>query len=389
MQGTRGWLDDLKLRASYGTSGNKQISSLYGWMGTYKGGYLYNGQSAARHENLYNPTLGWEIANNINVGIDFSVLGSRLNGTVEYYIRNSDGLLLDKPLATSTGMTSISSNMGGMKNSGVEVDLHSVNVRAGDFMWRTDFNIAWSKNVITKFPIESLQSGNYLWEVGNSRYELNIYEWAGVNPETGAPQWYKNITDANGKPTGEREITGDYKVASRFKMGSSLPKVHGGLSNTLSWKGVDLSFAFGYSFGGLIYDGYEANLLHDGKSRGSQMIRQAFDSWTPDNKNAKNPIFVPSNSTNSNSLSSRFLHKADFIKLRTVNLSYNLPQRWAQAVNMSNIRLFASAENLLVWNLDPEFHGWDVELGGVNGHLDGRGTIPIPRAFTFGVNLTF
>ena len=387
MEGTRGWLDDLKLRASYGLSGNNKATGLYSWMGVYGAGTLYNQQSAAYQSSLANPTLGWEIANNTNIGLDFSLFRSRLSGTVEYYVRKSDRLLLSKPLATSTGMTSITTNMGGMKNSGIEVDLHSVNVQAGGFVWRTDFNIAWSKNVITK--IDEVQSGSFLWKVGNSLYEWNIQEWAGVNPEDGAPLWYKNTYADDGVTITGRETTSTYSQASRYQMGSSLPTVHGGMSNTLSWKGIDLSFALGYSFGGKIYDSYEIDLSHDGKSSGRQMLRAALDSWSPDNTDAKYPKFVPGNSSNSNSASSRFLHDADFIKLRTVNLAYNLPGRWAQAVKMSNIRLFASAENLMVWNLDKDFLGWDIEMGGINGSISGRGAIPIPRTFLFGLNLTF
>ena len=148
------WLDDLKLRASYGTSGNKTSDYLYGYQAFYEGGANYNGESGFRHSQLANPDLSWEKSKNFNVGLDFAVLNSRLHGSIDYYIKNSDELLLEKPLAGSTGLDIIMSNLGGMRNSGIEVDLHSLNIQAGDFNWGTDFNISFNKNEITSYPEE-------------------------------------------------------------------------------------------------------------------------------------------------------------------------------------------------------------------------------------------
>lgn len=310
------WIDDLKLRASYGTSGNKTSDYLYGYQAFYEGGANYNGESGFRHSQLANPDLSWEKSKNFNVGLDFAVLNSRLHGSIDYYIKNSDELLLEKPLAGSTGLDIIMSNLGGMRNSGIEVDLHSLNIQAGDFNWGTDFNISFNKNEITSYPEEQEVVGTKVRTVGYSLYEFYMQEWAGVDKETGAPLWYKDVKDDKGNPTGERTTTSTYSTADKYKLGSALPNVFGGLNNTFTFKGLDLSFLFTYSFGGKIYDAYEANLLNDGNNNGYQAIKDQANYWTKENPNAPNPAFLPNNTSSSHSTSSRYLHDADFIKFK-------------------------------------------------------------------------
>mgnify|MGYP003178249639 FL=1 len=342
------WIDDLKLRASYGTSGNKTSDYLYGYQAFYEGGANYNGESGFRHSQLANPDLSWEKSKNFNVGLDFAVLNSRLHGSIDYYIKNSDELLLEKPLAGSTGLDIIMSNLGGMRNSGIEVDLHSLNIQAGDFNWGTDFNISFNKNEITSYPEEQEVVGTKVRTVGYSLYEFYMQEWAGVDKETGAPLWYKDVKDDKGNPTGERTTTSTYSTADKYKLGSALPNVFGGLNNT-----------------------DQANY------------------WTKENPNAPNPAFLPNNTSSSHSTSSRYLHDADFIKFKNINLGYTLPKKWTQKIQLETVRFFGSLENICVWNLDGSFKGYDVELGGVTGVLDGAGTVPLPRTILFGINVGF
>ncbi len=382
------WIKDLKIRASYGTSGNKASDYLYGWQGLYDGGANYNGGAGIIHGQLSNYDLSWEVSKNLNIGVDFS-FWNRLSGSVEYYQKKSSKLLLEKTLAGSTGLDNIMSNLGGMKNSGLEVELKSNNISMESFTWNTDFNISYNKNEITSYPQKEEIVGTKIRTVGYSLYEFYIPEWAGVDKETGNPLWYKDVLDAENNPTGERITTSDYSLASRYKLGSSLPTVYGGLNNTFTFKGLDLSILFTYGFGGKIYDAYEAYLLSDGNNAGYQAIKEQADYWTPENKNAVNPKFIPNNSNQSNATSSRYLHDADFIKLKSINIGYTFPKRWANKIYLENIRLFASFDNLCVWNLDKDFKGYDVELGGVTGVLDGGGTIPLPQTCLFGINVSF
>jgi TonB-linked SusC/RagA family outer membrane protein len=382
------WVNDLKLRASYGTSGNKSSDYLYGYQGLYGSGNNYNGQVGITHNQLPNSDLSWEKANNFNVGVDFSFFNC-LNGSVEYYLKKSSALLLEKPLAGSTGLDKIISNLGGMKNSGIEFELHSTNLQLKNFTWNTDFNISYNKNKITSYPQKEEVVDTKIRTVGYSLYEFYMQEWAGIDKATGAPLWYKDVKDANNNPTGARETTSDYSKAGRYKCGSSLADVFGGLNNTLSYKGVDLSFMFTYRFGGKIYDGYEAYLLSDGNKAGYQAIKEQADYWTPTNTSSKNPKFQPNNTSGSNKTSSRYLHDADFIKMKNISLGYKLPTNWIKKVQLENVRVFGSLENVFTFNLDKNFKGYDVELGGVTGVLDGGGTIPLARTVLFGVNISF
>ncbi len=382
------WINDLKLRASYGTSGNKSSDYLYGYQGLYLSGNNYNGQAGITHNQLPNNDLTWEKSKSFNVGLDFSVF-NRLSGSVEYYVKKSSALLLEKPLAGSTGLDAIISNLGGMKNSGLEFELHSSNVKVRNFAWNTDFNLSWNKNKITSYPQDEEVVGTKIRKVGYSLYEFYLQEWAGVDKETGSPLWFKDVKDADNNPTGERETTNSYSKADRYKLGSALPVVFGGLNNSISFKGIDLSFLFTYSFGGKVYDAYEAYLVNDGNKAGYQAIKEQANYWSPDNKNSKNPVFLPNNTSNSNQMSSRYLHDADFIKMKNINLGYTLPKKITQKMQIDNIRIFGSLENLFVWNLDKDFKGYDVELGGVGGYLDGGGTIPLARTVLIGVNIGF
>ena len=142
--------------------------------------------------------------------------------------------------------------------------------------------------------------GTKIRTVGYSIYEFYMQEWAGVDPVNGDPLWYMDVTDDKGNPTGERTTTNTYSKATKYKLGSALPSATGGLTNTVSWKGVDFSFMFTYGFGGKIYDVYEENLLNDGNKTGYQLITEQADSWTPENTNASNPKFIPNNSNTSN-----------------------------------------------------------------------------------------
>ena len=383
------WLNDLKLRASYGTSGNKSGSSLYGWQGLYAGGYNYNGNGGIVHSQLPNSNLTWESSNNLNAGIDFALWNNRLSGSIEYYLKKSDELLLSKTLPYSSGLSSIQSNLGGMKNAGIEIELKSINIDNGQFTWSSNFNISFNKNKITSYPQKEEIVGSTIRTVGYSIYEFYMREWAGVDQENGNPLWYKDVLDANDNPTGERTTTSSYASASRYKVGDALPKGYGGLNNTMTYKGFDLSFLFTYSFGGKVYDGYMSSMTNDGHATGFQVIKDQANHWTPENKNAPNPKFVPNNTSKSNSSSTRFLYDADFIKLKNINIGYNLPKNLSNKIRLNNIRVFGSFENIVVWNLDPNFKGYDVELAGVSGMLSGGGTIPLPKTFVFGINVSF
>ncbi|WP_338373635.1 SusC/RagA family TonB-linked outer membrane protein [Dysgonomonas capnocytophagoides] len=391
MEPTATWLTDAKLRASYGVSGSKEGIGKYASLGLFDSGANYNGQPGISHLQAASPDLSWEEAKTFNVGVDFNIK-SRITGSLEFYNKNSSGLLLKRPLALSSGLTEKIENIGKMRNTGIEFELTSMNIKTSDFEWETGFNITHSKNKITSYPEEQEidpDTGTKIRTRGYSVYEFYMQEWAGVDQETGSPLWYKNVLDENGNPTGERETTNTYSKADRYKLGTSLPSVFGGLTNTFRYKGFDLSFLFTYSFGGKIYDANMSYLLSDGNRMGNQLIKEALDSWTPENKFSKNPLFVANNTSNSHNMSSRYLYDADYIKFRNLNIGYTLPSSLTKKFYVDNLRVYAGIDNVFIWNLDSNFKGYDVEQGGVDGYLTSGGTVPPSRTYLFGISLNF
>ena len=398
------WIDDLKLRGGWGQTGNQSGIGDYAYLQRYnigriewfkKGGEgdstdYANAVPTISQANLRTSDLTWETTTQTNIGLDLTLLNGRLTFNADYYYKKTKNMLMNVSLpAGAAAATSIARNEGEMVNKGFELSISSKNLRGGAFTWDTDFNISFNKNEITSYPEEQEVVGTKVRTVGYSLYEFYMQEWAGVDKETGAPLWYKDVKDDKGNPTGERTTTSTYSTADKYKLGSALPNVFGGLNNTFTFKGLDLSFLFTYSFGGKIYDAYEANLLNDGNNNGYQAIKDQANYWTKENPNAPNPAFLPNNTSSSHSTSSRYLHDADFIKFKNINLGYTLPKKWTQKIQLETVRFFGSLENICVWNLDGSFKGYDVELGGVTGVLDGAGTVPLPRTILFGINVGF
>jgi TonB-linked SusC/RagA family outer membrane protein len=379
------WVNSLKIRGSYGTSGNNSGITSYQSKGLLALGYNYGGISGMSHDQLANDKLSWESNKNINIALEYKIF-DRITGTVEFYDRRSEDLLLKQNLPLSFGFENITTNLASMKNSGVEFEVSSTNLVKNDFTWVTDFNISFNKNEITKLPngLPMIQ-GSKLWKEGNSLNEFYIQEWAGVDPADGRGMWYMDVVDAAGKVTG-RTTTKEYPKATKYEQGSALPKFFGSLTNTFSYKGLDLSFFFYYSVGGKVYDDVESELMSDGCNMGQQMITDALNSWTPENRNTDVPKFVPNSTLSSNGMSTRFLHNASYVKLKNISLSYTVKSKYMKLLKLNNARVYVSGENLWTCN-SKEFKGYDIELGGFTGVTSH--TIPMAKTFLFGVQLSF
>ncbi len=377
------WLDDLKIRAGYGTNGNQAVPP-YAYLPTYGLGYNYDYYVGMVHNRLPNYDLGWEKNVTTNVAIEFGIL-QKIRGSVEWFDRLSDDLLMDKPLPPSTGFTSILSNIGGLRNRGIEAELHITTMANPNFVWLTDVNFSTFKNEITALSQEEIISGTKRWVVGNSLYTWYIQEYAGVDPDTGDALWYKNILDGEGNPTGERETTNDYNEADRFELGQSIPDFYGSLTNSFTiFDNFNFSFQFYWSVGGKIYNNLMQTTMHDGERYGQQLNKEVLNSWQEPGDDTDVPRFVYNNSTRSNYQSSRFLEDASFLRLRNVSLSYDLPKRILGNSGIDNASVFVNGDNVLVFT---NFKGNDPEQG-----LSGLITtteVPNVRTFTVGLSLSF
>ncbi len=271
-----------------------------------------------------------------------------------------------------------------MKNYGVEFLLNSRNITTDDFTWTTNFNISHYKNEITSLPQGQVLTDDYVWREGSSRYTWYMREFAGVNHETGAAQWYKDVKDKDGNVTG-RELTEKYSEADRYEMGTSLPDFYAGLTNTFTYKDFSLGFQFYASVGGKIFNYLEQTTMNDGSSYGHQLNAKVLEAWRPDNKDSDIPQFIQDNTSKSNSTSSRFLYDGSFLRLRNINLGYNLPKEYATKVGLQSLRAFVNVDNVYTFT---KYEGLDPEQG-ISGAASSFKTIPNVRTFTFGVKLGF
>jgi TonB-linked SusC/RagA family outer membrane protein len=348
-------INNLNLRLSYGAQGNDNVGN-YAYGGFYS---IYNSldQLGLLPSDLPTPELKWETNLNLNFGVDIALFNNRLIAQIDIFNRQSKDLLFTKPLAPSSGYSGISANIGSLSNRGIDGQIQGTPVLTRNFKWNVILNFGHYTNKITKLPQKEIISGNKRMAEGSSVYDYYIKEWAGVNPENGKALWYKNEVDENGNVTG-RTVTENQNEATFDYHGSSLPDIYGGLGNTFSYKGIELSFLISYNIGGYVYDGDYVWVMHSGYSPGRNWSKEALTRWTPENTNTDFPRLSYISDTWNTTVSTRFLYSATYARLKQFSLSYSLPRKLINAVNLKNVKIGVNGENLLTLfghqGLDPE-----------------------------------
>lgn len=379
-------ITDGKLRISYGVNGT-QPSDYFGYMNLYKYGQKYDGQSGMGIIGVGNPDLKWEKNKALNVGLDLT-LWERLSLTLDYYNRKTSDLLMNKPISFIPGYyvntdysASMLQNVGALENKGIEFSLTSTNIQTNDLTWTTTFNIGHNKNKLVKLDgvqTETIDATNpvLIHKVGESYYSYYMYEYAGVDPQTGNEMYYKN--------DGTNETTTNVAEAKQVIVAHHDPKVEGGLTNFLKWKFIDFNLTLTYSLGGNAYD--YATWLHDNggsyTSNGSVPDHYKLeDMWQKPGDNAKLPKFKYGN-TRINS--SRWLMPTDYLRVKNLSVGFNVPQNFLTKFGFNKARIFFAANNLLTWKskdlyVDPEMP------------VDGLCTFETPalRTYTFGFEIGF
>lgn len=378
------WLDNLKIKASYGAVGNDNLGTLYAYQGLYVTGMNNYDEPGVMVSRLPNPTLKWETNLQFNVGVDFAMF-NKLSGSIEYFKRKSKDLLFTMPMAPSTGFGGIDRNIGDVQNYGIEFTLNYVPFSGKDFTWTIDLNGTSYKNKITKLPQEEMNSGYFKWREGESRFNFWGAEYAGVNPETGNDQYWMVVDKEDG--TTERVKTEDYNNVSSDKhkkyLGDALPKLFGGLTNTFNYKGIDFSFMIYYSLGGKLYDADYAQAM--AYRQGYSLHPDMLEAWTPDNKNAKFPRFSTTYGNYMGSYSSKFLYDNTFFRLRNITLGYTLPKSLTSKFLINSLRVFAQADNILTTG-NAQKRGTDPEQS-IDGIAANR--FPVTKSVSFGLQLNF
>lgn len=392
------WVQQLKLRASYGSVGNRP-NTYYSQYTLYSLGYSYNAQPGAALYQIANPDLTWEKTYTAGVGID-AILFDRLTLNLDYYNKKTTDLLYNVPLPGVIGVTGIYRNVGAVKNNGFEASASVDIIKSGDWYWNVTANIGLNRNEVTE-----LYGGNTEIITSNAGSSYYIYmdkiikpgedvdtwygtEWAGVDPETGSPLWYTT----NDK--GERVTTTSYSEASKHQvvLGKMSPDFYGGFSTSVSWKDIDLSAVFGYSVGGKIFNYDRTMYDSDGAyvNYNQMNLKDDWSRWEKPGDIATHPKAFYGNNTNSSRGSSRYLEDASYLRLRNLTVGYTFPFKIPQ---IERVRVYFSGENLFVLSgfsgIDPELPaevGSDYKAGSVGVAIS---PYPQTRKFMFGLNVTF
>ncbi|KQM65232.1 hypothetical protein ASE74_10215 [Pedobacter sp. Leaf216] len=385
------WLDDLRLKVSYGQVGNNALldgngnNRYYGDRAFFDLGSNSNTEGGVLLASIATPNLTWEKQNTLNTGVSFAFFGRRLYGELEYYNKQVDDLIFSVPQPLSAAVTSVYRNIGAMYNRGVELQLGGDIIREQNFTWGLITNWSIFKNKITKLPAETptIISGTKKREVGHGIYDYWLRQYAGVDPNDGAALY---IPADGTLPANIRTVNGvQYVTNQSFAKfdysGTAIPDLMGSFVNTFSYKNLSLSFMVNYQVGGKAYDSIYQGLMSTG-SYGGALHQDILNSWTPANNTSNIPRADFGATANTNATSNRWLIDASYWSLRNVNLSYNLPKAWLNKIKVPSARVFATGENLYLHSkrkgLNPS-----ESFDGLNSNV-----YPQSRNFSLGINLT-
>ena len=376
------WVNNLKLRLSFGQSGNDNVSA-YQTMGAISGAkqYTFGSTEVIGYvpNNLRNLDLGWERTNEYNVGLDFGFFGDRLSGSIEYYDRTTHDLIMNKTVPATTGYSSVKANVGTVRNNGVEVVLNTLNVKARDFTWRTSINVSYNKNRIVDLQykedlsdrgiaLKGMQGDyNNLWIIGQPvdiNYSLKtIGVWQTDEAEEAAKYGCKPGQFKPWDQDGDGKITD----ADRFIDGKHTPDVIGGMTNTFTYKNFDLTFQLSFQTGARLKNQYLVSFAYEGNAMNFNNLK--YNYWTPENPSNEHP--QPSNygpysnyrssiwkNNELKATSSHRLASLDYLKMNYITLGYNLGKKSLEKIRMKRLRVYATVQNPFVvcdkYVFDPE-----------------------------------
>ena len=418
----------LKLRASVGQVGNANIPQVDAdvWEIVNEPGNTLEGLPTSRLVSLGNPNLKWETTTSYDAGVDFGLFNNRVNGSIAYYRRNVTDMLSQVSLPASAGIRGGNKgwqNACNMYNQGIEFEVMGTIMQKKDFEWNVGANFATNMNKVTKLDADTDKAnagylnagdGSQVRTIIKSGYAYGTYymaEYAGVDAQKGIPMIYevKVNEDGSTEHTGNI-IPGTSTNIEANKMilegKTALPKFVGGLNTSIRFKGFDASAVFSFAAGQYVY----SRLIQSSMTPNAGMLvlnrklltdswKQAGDQTDVPQVNAQCAYFYDDKGdvsaspvlygSENKTPTSRFLEKADYLKLRSLTLGYTLPEKLVQSANIQNVRVYVSAGNL--FTLTP-FSGYDPEVTidqATGGAVETFTAMPSTRTFTFGVNLSF
>lgn len=392
------FIDQLKLRASYGEVGNDALGN-FNAAGVFVNDFFISqprfsitsnaAAPAIIFSDIGNSELQWETIENFDVALEFTLFNNFLEGSVEYYKRNSSDLLYDLPLAPSNGLNVVPTNIGDMFNSGWEIGLTTHLVNSGDFKWDLTLQGSTFKNEITSLPDPFIED-EQRWAEGRSIYDFFLLRTAGVDPDNGDQLFYMFELNEDGESVpvldanGVQETTNDWQETERAYTGdTSVPDLLGSVANSLSYKGFSLDFLITYGIGGSIWDNGYARIMHSG-TFGSSLHPDILNAWRQPGDITNVPRMENGNPNLVRALSDRFLTDASFWSLRNVNIGYTFENKISEILGLDNLRISITGENLYLKSkrvgLDPQYN--------LTGTPDGDDFSPA-RYISLGLNVSF
>lgn len=361
------WVDELKLKASYGSQGNDNISNFL-----YRDSYTMVNDGtdnwAIRFATKGNENITWETNANFNVGAEFGFFGNRLVGSVEYFYRKTSDMLSYYSVPSSLGYSGYWMNVGDMSNQGLEVELNGTVLQKKHVSWDINLNITYVKNKIISLSdnnatdtfytksgkgYRGYRDGDTFFGIGLPIYTMLLKSYAGVDKETGEALYYVRNDD------GSLSTTTDYSdKASYFLFDTSLPDVYGGFGTSINFYGFDLGVNFVYQIGGKVYDsGYAAAMSSPtSNSSGFALHKDILKSWSPENPTSNLPRFQLDDEYTAAS-SDRFMTDASYLSLQNINFGYTIPAKLTAKAGISKLRIYLACENVWLWSqrkgLDP------------------------------------
>lgn len=375
MQGVK-WISDLRVRASYGITGNSSIGN-YVSHRLYTGNVSYNGLPGIVQSTIGNRQLTWEKKHSKNLGISVGVLENRITSNIDFYVDDTKDLLYSRVIPYTTGFTSIPSNMGGVRNEGVDIHINSLNVKSRGFEWESSFNLSLNKNYITKLQDGLDELGDY--KVGKGITQSYVYKWAGVNASDGRPMYYDKDGYITYNPTPE----------DRYWIKGSDPTLYGGIENTFRYGGFSLSLFVQFQSGAVKYWSDKTVLI--GQAADNNLLKDIYSgywkapgdvTWVPlpmlNGAYPGNPMKYDANVDPGMSL---IYESTDFIKLKNINISYDLPKKLVNKLKLSDVQIYGTLFNY--WTSTP-YGGYDPESIG-----NDRGIYPQSKSYSFGIKVNF
>jgi TonB-linked SusC/RagA family outer membrane protein len=383
---SKDWINKLKLRASFGQVGNDNLGNREWYLSQPLFAITSNAnQPAILLSSLGNAALKWETSESYDVALEFGLFKNFLEGSVEYYRRNSKELLFSVPIAPSNGINELVDNVADMFNSGFELGVTAHMLRKGALQWDMTVLGTTLKNQITSLPTPFID-GSKRWTEGRSRFDFFLYETAGVDPQTGDQLYYQY--DADAMPVldagGNHLTTNDWSTTQRgYVEASAVPDFLGSVSNTLRYKGFDFNLLITYGIGGEVLDNGYSAMMHAG-AYGASWHPDILKAWKQPGDITDVPRLQNGNQTLVQTQSSRFITDASFWAIRNANLGYNFNSAMLNKLGLSSLRVSVTGENLFLKSkrvgLDPQFN-----LAGT-----GSGNDFVPgRILSLGLNLSF